>query len=357
MNKMEDIMRFLEEKKNMIDSKIREHFPEKIGIDYLERILGKTRYEYDFDSINKCITDPVWNILGRGGKRWRPVLFLLVAKAMGTDVEKIQDFVVIPEIIHNGTLMVDDVEDMSELRRGEPCIHKIYGEDVAINTSNFMYYIPLAILIKKRDEFDPRTLLRVYEIYTREMINLGIGQGLDIWWHKGKADGVTEKQYLQMCSCKTGTLARMAAKMAVALSGGSGEQEEKIGRFAESIGVAFQIQDDILSASGERFQEKKGYGDDITEGKRTLMVIHALKKASEKDRILLLKILDMHTRDMKLIKEALGILQKYKSIEYAKGVAKDLVSRAWKEVDPMLPESDAKEKLKAFADFLVERDI
>lgn len=354
---MDDILKFLEENKKAIDSRIRECFPEKLDSNYLDDILGKTRYEYDIDSINRSLSEPVWNLLNRGGKRWRPALFLLIARALGADLEKVQDFVVIPEVIHNGTLMVDDVEDLSELRRGEPCTHKIYGVDVAINTGNFMYYIPLAALLRNRDRFDPDTLLKAYEIYVKEMIALSIGQGLDIWWHKGKVETVTEKQYLQMCSFKTGTLARMSAKLAVALSGGSEEQEEKIGRFAESIGVAFQIQDDILSASGDRFQEKKGYGDDVTEGKRTLMVIYTLKKAGEQDRKRLLEILGMHTRDREMIKEALDILHKHGSIDYAKGVAKDLVSGAWKEIDPILPESGEKKKLKAFADFLINRDI
>ena len=339
---MDDIVKFLEEKKSMIDSKIKEHFPEKLDKEYLETILGKTRYEYDLESINKSLTEPVWDLLNRGGKRWRPILFLLITEALGGDVEKVKDFVVLPEVIHNGTLMVDDVEDSSELRRGRPCTHKIYGTDVAINTGNFMYYIPLATLMKNKDKFDSDTLLRAYEIYAREMIAISIGQGLDIWWHKGKADKITEKQYLQMCSFKTGTLARMAAKLAVALSGGSKEQEEKIGEFAESIGVAFQIQDDILSASGERFQEKKGYGDDITEGKRTLMVIYTLEKANEEDAKRLEEILNMHTRDNELIKEALDILHKYGSVDYAKNVAIEMVSGAWKDIYPLISESDAK---------------
>jgi geranylgeranyl pyrophosphate synthase len=354
---MDDIISFLDKKKTLIDAKIKEHFPERIDRDYLDNILGKTRYEYDLDSLNRSLTDPVWDLLKRGGKRWRPTLFLLITEAVGGDTEKVKDFVAIPEVIHNGTLMVDDVEDLSELRRGKPCTHKIYGTDVAINTGNFMYYIPLSILIKNKRMFDHSTLVRAYEIYAKEMINLGIGQGLDIWWHKGQSDGVTEKQYLQMCSCKTGTLARMSAKLAVALSEGSDEQEEKIGRFAESIGVAFQIQDDILSASGGRFQKKKGYGDDITEGKRTLMVIHTLKKADKKDAKHLLDILNVHTRNNNLIREAIDILHKYDSIEYAKGVARDLVSEAWKDVDRVLKDSPAKKQLKAFADFLIERDI
>lgn len=354
---MADISDFLEDKKTLIDSKIREHLPEKMDKDYLERILGKTRYDYDIESINKSLAEPVWDLLNRGGKRWRPALFLLITEALGGDVGKVSDFVILPEVVHNGTLMVDDVEDLSELRRGKPCTHKIYGTDVAINTGNFMYYIPLAILLNNRGRFGADTLIRVYEIYSREMIAVSIGQGLDIWWHKGKAGKITEKQYLQMCSFKTGTLARMAAKLAVALSGGTKEQEEKIGEFAESIGVGFQIQDDILSASGGRFQENKGYGDDITEGKRTLMVIYTLQKAGKQDAERLSHILDMHTKDSGLIREAIDILHKYGSVDYARKVAREMVSDAWKDIDPIIPESGAKKKLKAFADFLIERDI
>ena len=121
--------------------------------------------------------------------------------------------------------------------------------------------------------------------------------------------------------------------------------------------MAFQIQDDILSASGDKFQEKKGYGDDITEGKRTLMVIYTLEKANEEDAKKLKEILNMHTRDNELIKEALDILHKYGSVDYAKNVAKEMVSSAWKDIETLISESDAKKKLKEFADFLIERDI
>ena len=124
-----------------------------------------------------------------------------------------------------------------------------------------------------------------------------------------------------------------------------------------SIGIGFQIQDDVLSASGSEFQDNKGYGDDVTEGKRTLIVIHALKHSDEKDRKRLLEILDMHTRDKQLIKEALEILQKNGSVEYAKEKAKQLVKEAWEDADAVLPDNETKQKLKSLADYLIERDI
>ncbi len=353
---MDDIMKFLEEKKEIVDSVLRRIIPEKMNSDYIEFAFGKARYAYDIETLEKSLCEPIWDFLNRGGKRWRPALFILITEALGGDVKKIEDFVAIPELVHNGTLMIDDVEDLGEMRRGKPCTHKIYGIDVAINTGNFLYFIPL-LVVKKNKDFSADILKKVYDVYIQEMINLSAGQAMDIWWHKGNVRNITEEQYLQMCAYKTGTLARMSAKIAAILSNASDEQIESLGRFAETIGIAFQIQDDILSASSAKFQNKKGFGDDITEGKRTLMVIHTLNKASEEDGSRLIEILNSHTRDENLIKEAISILEKYNAIEYAKDFAKKLVMDAWSNVDLLLPHSEAKNTLKSFADFLIEREI
>ncbi len=351
------IEKFLEERKQEIDDTIRKYIPENLSHEHMEMLVGRARYEYDIEAINNSITKPIWDFLSRGGKRWRPALFMLVAEAMGADMEKVKDFAVIPEMAHEGSIMIDDIEDNGELRRGKPCTHKLFGIDIAVNAGNTMYFLPMLILIKNRGNLDENTTIRAYEVFAQEMINIHFGQALDIWWHKGNTDTITEKQYMQMCAYKTGCLARMAAKLAVVVSGGSTEQEEKIGKMAESIGIAFQIQDDILSASSEKFQTKKGYGDDITEGKRTLMVIHALGKANEKDRKRLLEILNLHTREHALIDEVISLLNKYDSISYAKKFAKELVNNAWSEAESTLPKTDAKKRLKAFVDFLIERNI
>jgi geranylgeranyl pyrophosphate synthase len=349
----------LEELKSKIDLEMEKLIPKRADRIQMERIFGKSRYEYDISAMSKALNEPVWDFLDRGGKRWRPALFLLITEAMGGDVKKFQEFSIIPELAHSGSMMVDDVEDDGELRRGKPCTHKIFGVDVAINAGNFLYFLPLAVFIKNRGRIDDKAILRAYEIYAQEMTNIHAGQAMDIWWHKGGSNP-TESQYMQMCAYKTGTLARMSARLAVALSGGSERQEETMGRFAESIGVAFQIQDDILDmvSSGEdRKKFGKAVGNDIKEGKRTLMIIHALGKASEADRRRLLQILNSHTSDPKLVEDAISILKKYNSIEYAKQKARELVLNAWREAESILKDSKAKEKLKDFAYFLIERDF
>ncbi|HJW96669.1 MAG TPA: polyprenyl synthetase family protein [archaeon] len=349
----------LEELKERIDIQMEKLLPKKIDKTQLDRIFGKSRHEYDIPSISKALNEPIWDFLDRGGKRWRPALFLLITEALGGDAKKLQEFAIVPELAHSGSVIVDDVEDDGELRRGKPCLHKIYGTDVAINAGNFLYFLPLSVFVKNRGAFSDKTLLRAYEIYAQEMTNIHAGQAMDIWWHKGNSNP-TEQQYMQMCAYKTGTLARMSARLAVALCGGSEKQEETMGRFAEAIGVAFQIQDDILdviSSGKDRKRFGKVFGNDIKEGKRTLMVIHALGKASDSDRKRLASTLNSHTTDAKLVTEAISILEKYGSIGYAKQKAKELVLDAWKGAEPLLKYSEAKKKLKDFAYFLIERDF
>ncbi len=359
MKKM-SIKKILEEKAPIINKAIEKYIPRKYDRKSLVFTLGPPRYEYHLEALNKAIAEPIWEFLDRGGKRWRPTLFILVCEALGKDPQEFLDFAIIPEVVHNGLLMIDDIEDGSESRRGKPCTYRLFGLDIAINVGNEMFYLPLLTLTKNKNKLPPDKKNKIYEIYAQEMINVGFGQAMDIAWHRGlaNADEISEKQYMQMCAYKTGTIARMSAKMAAVLADASDDVIEKIGRFAESIGVAFQIQDDILDLVGEEFAEMKGgIGQDITEGKRTLMVIHTLEKAGPKDRNRLLKILKMHTTDQKLRDEAISILRDHGSIEYAKSFAQNMVKESWKDVDDVLPPSKAKDKLKAFADYLIERKI
>lgn len=355
-----DIEKLLKEKAAIIDQLIERYIPKNFEKNSLVFELNPPSYGHSLEALDQAIAKPIWDFLERGGKRWRPALFLLVIEALGEDSKKFLDFAIIPEVIHNGTIMVDDVEDDSKFRRGKPSTHRIFGIDIAVNTGNAMYFLPLLTLIKNKNKLLPRTFNKIYEIYTKEMINLSLGQATDIAWHRGlaNADLITEAQYLQMCAYKTGTLARMAAKIAAVLANADDNIVEKVGRFAEAVGIAFQIQDDILDLTGEEFAEKKGgRGQDITEGKRTLMIIHTLEKAEPSDKERLKEILKMHTSSQKLRDEAISIMQKYGSIDYAKQFARNLVQQSWKEVDNLLPPSDAKEKLRAFVEYLVERKI
>ncbi|MBS7604711.1 MAG: polyprenyl synthetase family protein [Candidatus Bathyarchaeia archaeon] len=355
-----DIEAYLEETAKKVNACIEKYIPRVLSEDSLLFKIIPPRYRLDFDALNKAISEPLWEFLDRGGKRWRPALFLLIYEALGGKSEDALDFAIIPEIIHNGTLIADDIEDSSEMRRGKPCTYKIYGLDIAINLSQAMYFLPIIVLSDKRNEIPVETARRLYEVFVQEMINLSLGQAIDIAWHRGLVPPETlcEEHYLQMCAYKTGTLARMSAKMAAILAGSGDEVISRVGGFAESIGVAFQIQDDILDITGEEFAKGKGgLGMDITEGKITLMVIYTLRRASREDGLELLRILRMHTGDESLKMKAINIMRKYGAIEYARNVASRLVEEGWKNIDGLIPEGEPKKKIKAFAEYLIQRKI
>lgn len=266
-------------------------------------------------------------------------------------IEDSHNFIANNIIVHN-SLIVDDIEDSSELRRGKPCTYKIFGDDVAINAGNAMYYLPLLVLLKNEMKLPQDKLLKLYEIYSQELINIHLGQGMDIAWHRNLCSPSGVEEYLQMCAFKTGTLARIAAKFGAVVADAGDGVIEKMGKLAEAVGIGFQIQDDILDITSESGRWGKAYGNDICEGKRTLMVIHALQNAGKKDARRLLSILGMHTNDRELVGEAVGIMKKCNSVEYARNFAGSLVQKAWKEAEPCLRKKD---ELEAFVRFATER--
>jgi len=288
------------------------YMPRRFDQETMNFYFTEPKYTSDVDSATHSLLDPLWDLLDRGGKRWRPVLVALIAEIFNKDIEDILPVAFLCEIVHNGSLIIDDIEDDSQLRRGKPCVHISHHVDVAINVGCFMYFAPLVLFreIRKEGKYEESLILKAYELYAEEMIKIHLGQGLDIWWHSGNKNP-SESEYLQMCAYKTGTLARLSARLSTLFCGGNDEQLEKIGSFAEAIGVAFQIQDDLLNLTGEEFSQKISMiGEDIYEGKRSLMVIHTLLEASEEDSNRLSEILNMHTRDENLIKEAIDLMKK-----------------------------------------------
>ena len=344
-----DIERLLKQNGVRTDREIRKFLPRKITREWLRKNLGTD--SYDARAASRFLAKPAWDMLSRGGKRWRPLLMLLSCGAVGGRPEKIERYAVIPELIHNGTLIADDIEDGSETRRGRPSIHLAHGLDVAVNLSGALYYLPM--LIMKDSKLDKSTKLKIHEMVSHEMLKLHFGQGTDIVWH-GENPAITENQYFSMCANKTGALARLAAKMGAALGGGSDRQIRGLGRFAERIGVAFQIQDDVLNLSGSIGKVR---GEDITEGKMSLPVIRTLEAAGKKDAGELRKILRSHSSDKKDVLRATRIIRRCGGIEYSKEVSEKIVEKAWREVSPLIAKSRHGEMLRELAAFTVARKI
>ncbi len=349
----------MSEKAKVINSELEVYLKRKSSDRYIETLLGRSGYEYDTEAITKSILEPAWYLLDQGGKRWRPILALLVIEALGKNPDDYIEFSIIPEVIHNATLIHDDIEDNSDMRRGNLAVHKKFGIDIANNLGDFMYFFPMRALIDSK-KLDANAKNRILSFYIREMTRVALGQSVDIAWHRGVVNPylINENKYLQMAHDKTGVLSRFACELGGVIGGADDQTVEKLGKFGAMIGIAFQLEDDILNIyESELSKNKGGVGDDISEGKITMLVIHTLSESDHKDRNRLIEILSMHTKDKELISEAIGIIGRYESKAYVEELAFKLVRDAWNGVDAALPDSKAKSMLKELTEYLINRSI
>lgn len=346
-------MRLFNTYKEIVEQELKRSIPKEMTFEFLEFYGKPNLFDHDVKALNRAIIEPLWDFLNRGGKRWRPILMLLANQAVGSDPNTIKELTPIPELLHNGTLMVDDIEDSSPLRRGKRALHIMYGTDISINLGNYLYYLPHKII--RQSSITNKKKRIITDLINYEMARLHLGQAMDIHWHNQEDHTITEEQYLKMCSLKTGTLARLSIKLGAILGNASKPQIDALSRFAESVGVAFQIQDDILNIVGSA-QWGKETGEDIRENKKTLILLHFMDNAPLIDKKKILDLLGKKPskKDMALV---LSLLNRYGSIEYAKGKAKELVLKSKKDLDKVIPPSEAKREIMLLADYLINRSF
>ena len=348
----------LAEWRPVIDETIEELLPREVDHDYLTDFFGAAAYRYDPEAVQRALADPIWDLLDRGGKRWRAVLLLVLVDGFGEDPAEYLQYACVPEILHNGTIIVDDVEDGATMRRGEPALHREYGVDIALNAGNAMYFLPLKVITRNPAGLDPETRLAAYEMLMHELNRTHLGQGMDIRWHNAREVGIDEDEYLEMCACKTGALGRIVARLAAVITDNR-EDEAAVARFAEELCVAFQIADDILDVehameAGGDFG--KGVGNDIREGKKTLMVIHAVTDADPAGAERLTDILWAEDNTDAEVREAIDILQGAGSVGYARDHAEGLAVAAREHLDHADLDPEVASQLADFTRFVVERE-
>ncbi len=358
MSEKSKIEVLLSEKSKEVNEAMLTYLKKQATKDYMKQILGNTTYDYDEKAFEKGVLDPLWYLLDLGGKRWRPTLMLLFIEALGKNSKDYIEFATITEIIHNATLVHDDIEDNSLTRRGSPAVHVKYGMDIATNLGDFMMFFPTHMLFSSK-KLSEAVKSKATTSYLSNMVRVTIGQATDISWHAGliKPEEITENKYLEMSNNKTGVLSRFAGELAGILCEADENTVKSLGNFGAALGVGFQIQDDILNIDASNVAESKGgVGDDISEGKITLLVIRTISQASKEDKENLLKILSKHTKDKQKINEAIAIINKYDSIKYCKKIAEGIISKAIADLDSLLKESEAKQLIKDFAEFMITRN-
>jgi geranylgeranyl pyrophosphate synthase len=309
--------------------------------------------EFDETAWEKSIGKPMRRILKSGGKRLRPILTIMIHDIFDGKNEDIYKLSAIPEIVHNATLMIDDIEDNSLLRRGEECAHLKYGTGITVNCGNFFYFYPLTLIPKLKCSQEQKN--EFYLVFIDKLMKLHIGQAMDIQWANDGANfEVTKEQYLQMCAYKTGGLLSIAMQFGAIAAGCDKKILDKLDEIAIKMGIAYQIKDDILNIT-ENSEWGKEFGEDITEAKLTLLVINAFKKAEVDDRDRMREILSSNTNNKSEIIEVIDIMNNCGAIKEAEIIAFNLIVDCKNDLIEYFPKNKYVTILDEMLDYLIDR--
>jgi geranylgeranyl diphosphate synthase type I len=254
-------------------------------------------------------------LLKTGGKRLRPYLVAKACEVVGGNADDAIPYAAGLEILHNFTLIHDDVMDNDDLRRGEPTVHAKYGIPMAITAGDLLFVKVYESLLKYSPKhLSPNKVLKSIQIVTEAATLLCEGQALDISYPK-TAD-VIENDYILMVGGKTSALFKACVEIGAIIGGAKTEELAALGKFAWDAGIAFQLIDDFLGATANEGTLGKPVGSDLREGKKTLYVIHALSKTSIEQRKILTKVLGNCNASDEDLKKAIRLLNDTGSIDY-----------------------------------------
>jgi geranylgeranyl diphosphate synthase type II len=277
-------------------------------------------YEIEKNKVNKILSlalknrnpislyEPGSYILNSRGKRLRPLLVLLSAKAVGGKFDYAYNAAAAVEMLHNFTLVHDDIMDNADKRRGRLTLHKKYDQNTAILAGDSLLSIAYEFLLKDCNG----NAKEVISSFTHGLIEVCEGQSLDTDFELRK--NVSLSEYIVMIKKKTAAMAEMCCKIGALLGGGTKQQVNALGKYGLNLGIAFQIQDDLLDISADEKKFGKTIGGDLVEGKKTFLFLEALEKSKGDDRKKLLKVIQRkgirrnQVLNYKMIYEKLGVL-------------------------------------------------
>ncbi len=321
------------------------------GLEYIRTLIAD-----DFKAVDDLIKSSLSSdvlligqvghyIINSGGKRLRPLLVLLCAKAVGYAGKQHIDMAAIIEFIHTATLLHDDVVDASELRRGQDTANTIWGNEASVLVGDFLYSRSFQMMVKIKS-------MRVMEILSDATNTIAEGEVMQLLCCRDP--DTTEQQYLNVIYCKTAKLFEAGCQLGAILANSESTIEENMLDFGKHLGSAFQIIDDVLDYSGTSENIGKNIGDDLAEGKPTLPLIHAMHKGDEEQTAIIRSAIKNGGLDQ--IERVSKIIHDTQSLEYATEIAKMELNLALAKLE-CLPDSDYKSALTILARFSVERSF
>ncbi len=277
-----------------------------------------TPSEHTRADLNTYLYQPLAHFSAGGGKRVRPVLCCLGAEAVGGSTEAALPVACAIEDFQSAALIHDDIADKSELRRGEKCLYKTLGTGLAINVGDAAL-VNVVRRVTVADHLSDQLKVRVIDALLAMQEHTLEGQALDLGWAQNKRWDVTSEQYLFMALSKTAYYSAAYPLVLGALIGGADQKTlDALKDFGLKVGLAFQLQDDLLNLVGNAQVQGKDFRSDITEGKRTLAVVYALEHLGSAEKAELVSILSAYTSDTLKLQRAVELMESANAIKFVR---------------------------------------
>lgn len=310
----------------------------------IKKIIESGKFPNLYDGMEYAIS--------AGGKRLRPVLCLTICKTLGGNIEDALPFAASIEIIHNFTLVHDDIEDGDELRRGLPSVWKKYGIPHAINIGDGMIFKAYECMLKS--DLPTEKVLKLADVFTDTIMKIIEGQDMEL--NLREKDFMTVDKYEEMAGKKAGVLFGLSLSGGAIIANASEQTVRNLMEYGKMVGTAFQIRDDILNLTGKQERYGKEIYGDIKEGKRTLVTINCLESCNKVEKRKLLEILKkprekVNNDDISFV---LSLIKKYKSTQFASKRTEKLLEESkkyLKNIDDRL-----REIIEEFSEFMVKRE-
>ena len=289
------------------------------------------------------VTQIAQHIVMSGGKRIRPILLLLAAKALNYDGPRSTFMGAAVEFIHTATLLHDDVIDNAQLRRGRPSCNSIWDNKMSVLVGDFLYCQVSSMIAEDGD-------LRVLKCVTDATANTTEGEVLEVT--KSRYLQLTESEYYKIIEFKTGMLMSCATQVGAILAGADPKVENSLRDFGMNLGIAFQLADDVLDYVSVEAEFGKEKGVDLKEGKITLPLLHAMQRCEKKETSIIREATISATQD--IFFQVLDVLKKYGSLEYTMELANQRVVKTQELLEP-LPDSKYKDALLKITEYVTQR--
>jgi geranylgeranyl diphosphate synthase, type II len=298
----------------------------------------------------------------RKGKYFRPALVLLTAQTMGFDKNLAANTAAAMQISEDWILNHDDIEDDSLERRGSPALHRIYGKELAINAGDGLHVLMWEVLRKNIDIIGVEKGLKIFDEFFKMLNRTILGQTIELFWTKENKNNLTDEDIYLILESKTGYYTVSGPmRLGASLAGASEDQLNKIYYFGTILGRTYQIIDDLLDLTSDFAGFKKQIGNDIYEGKKTLMLVHLYRNSSLEDREKLDKILckNRYEKTEEEVKWVINLMKQYGSLEYSKTKALEFAVQAKEILEndlTFLHQEPYKSQFIAMIDFVTTRD-